>query len=311
MDRAHPDRPLTPNPQPPNPLPLTDRLLALVELPDSPRQAAIARAFQLFLFTHVAVRTLLWAQRADDWVVGRYLLAAVLVACAVVVWRLPARAHAAAAVALAALTIKLGASFPGTSNHFFLEYLCVALCVLCAPADAGERTLLLAAVRGLTLIVLFHSGLQKVLHATYFDAQFLGYEIGSKSAFAWLFGWLLPADELARLRALHPTALGNGPYAVRSVPVVLLANAIWAFEMLAPVFLVWRRTRVPAVFATIAVIVLIQAGARELMFGVLMINLLLLFLPTAVNSATLPGFLMLFAVLVAARAGLLPRFFFN
>lgn len=301
----------TNNLTPDNEQPAFPRVLALIDDADRAQQAALVRAFQLFLFAHVAVRTLLWALRADDWLVARYLMAGALALCAWVAWRAPAHAQAAAAAALGVLTIKLGASFPGTSNHFFIEWLCVALFVLCAADDAEERRLLLTAVRWLTVIVFFYSGLQKVLYGTYFDAQFLGYAIGSKPSFGWLFGWLVPADELARLRALHPTGVGSGPYAIRAPLAVLAANGVYLFEMLAPVFLVWRRTRALAAVATIAVVAAIELGARELMFGALFVNLLLLFFARPVNRTLLPAFLALFAVLVASRAGLLPRFWFN
>jgi len=287
------------------------RVLGLMDPVDPSAQDAIARAFQLFLLFHVAVRTLLWAERGDDWLVARWLLAVVLAACAVVAWRDPARARAAAALAWAVLTIKLVASFPGTSNHFFIEYLCVGLLVLCDPRDAGERTLLLAAARWLTVIVFFSSGLQKVLHGTYFDAQFLGFSISSKPSFAALFGWMVPAAEMERLLALRAVGPGAGPYAIQAPLAVMVSNATYLFELLAPAFLVLRRTRHAAALVTLAFVVAIEAGARELMFGALFVNLVLLFLDRPCNRTLLPLWAALFAVLIAVRIGLLPEFFFN
>ncbi len=287
------------------------RVLGLMDPVDPSAQDAIARAFQLFLLFHVAVRTLLWAERGDDWLAGRWLMAAVLAACAVVAWRDAARARAAASLAFAVLTIKLGASFPGTSNHFFIEYLCVGLLVLCDPRDAGERRLLLAAARWLALLVFFYSGLQKVLHGTYFDAQFLGFSISSKPSFAALFGWLVPDAEMERLRALRAIGPGAGPYAIQAPLAVLVSNATYLFELLAPLFLIARRTRLPAALVTLAFVVAIEVGARELMFGALFLNLILLFLDRPWNRTLLPLWAALFAVLIASRSGLLPRFFFN
>jgi hypothetical protein len=287
------------------------RVLSLTDDGDRAHHAAIVRAFTLFLLAHVTVRTLLWAHRADDWLAGRYLLAAGLAGCALLAWRRPERARAAATGAWALLAIKLVASFPITSNHFFIEFLCVALLVLCDPRDGAQRALLLEAARWLTVIVLFYTGLQKVLYGTYFDAQFLGLSIGHKPTFAWLFAWLVPADEIARLQALHPLAPGNGPFAIRSPLALAAANGVWLFEMLAAPALVWRRTRPIAAVAALVVVACIEAGARELLFGLVFVNLLLLFFAHPVNRTLLPASLGALAALVASRLGLLPRFFFN
>ena len=155
-------------------------------------QAAIVRAFTVFLLCHLVVRTLQWTLRADDWIPARVGMIAVLAVCAFVGWWWPERTRVAAAVALGLLAMKLVASFPTTSNHFFIEFLCLALVVLC-DADVGdERALLLSGARWLTVIVLFYSGVQKVLYGTYFGGQFLGLSIGHKPGLAWLFSQLLP-----------------------------------------------------------------------------------------------------------------------
>jgi len=289
---------------------LAARVLALADDADRAAQAPIARAFQLFLLLHVTTRTLLWALRAADRP-GRYLLAAGLAACGLAAWRVPRYARAATVVALAILTIKLADSFPTTSNHFFIEFLCIALLALCNIEQADERALLLSAARWLTLIVFFWSGMQKVLYGTYFDAAFLGFSISSKPSFAALFGWLVPSLEVARLQSLRPLGPGVGPFAIQAPLAVATANGVYLFEMLAPLLLVIRRTRMLAALATLGFVFCIEVGALELMFGALFLNLLLLFLPRPVNRMLLPGFAALYAVLVASRLGILPRFWFN
>jgi len=287
------------------------RVLSLTDDDDRSAQAAIVRAFTVFLLCHLVVRTLQWTMRADDWIPARVGMTAALAVCALVGWWWPARTRVAAAAALGLLAIKLVASFPTTSNHFFIEFLCLALVVLC-DADVGdERALLLSGARWLTVIVLFYSGVQKVLYGTYFDAQFLGLSIGHKPGLAWMFSQLLPADEMARLRALHPLAPGSGPYAIRSPLALLIANGVYVFEMATPVLLVWRRTRPYAAVAVLIVIACIEVGARELLFGVLFVNLLLLFFARPVNRTLLPASLAVLTFLAAVRVGLLPSFAFN
>ena len=290
---------------------LAARVLALTGDADRGGQAAIVRAFTLFLLAHVVVRTLQWTVEADDWLAARWLLTAALAGCALVAWRRPARARAAVTAAWVVLAVKFVATFPTTSNHFLIEFLCVGLVALCDPGDGDERALLLSGARWLTVIVFFYTGLQKVLYGTYFDAQFLGLTIGHKPSFAWLFGLVLPADELARLVALHPLAPGAGPFAIRSSLALAMSNAVWIFELVTPALLVWRRTRPWAATAAVVVISAIEAGARELLFGVLFVNLLLLFYARPVNRAVLPASLAILAVLAGVRLGLLPEFWFN
>ncbi|MGD9762298.1 MAG: hypothetical protein AB7V27_01095 [Candidatus Binatia bacterium] len=290
---------------------LADRILRLADDEDRSGHAAIARAFQLFVLMHVAVRTALWAGRGDTYVEGRLAMAGVLVICAAVAALDAPRARAAALIAMLVLALKLGASFPATSNHFFIEFLCVGLLALCDVENVEERALLLAGARWLTVIVLFYSGVQKLWHGAYFDAQFLGYSIGQRASFAWLFGWVVPSEEIARLQALHPPALDSGPYSIRSPFAVAISNAVYLFEIIAPILLIARRTRPYAAVAALSFVAAIEIGALELLFGALFVNLLLLFFTRAVNQALLPAFAALFTMLLASRIGVLPRFWFN
>lgn len=288
------------------------RLLALTDgVATADAQAAVARGFQLFVLLHVSARTLLWALKDDDHLALRLALPAGLALCFAAAALRPAWARRATLAALLLLSTKLFASFPSTSNHFFIEYCCVALLAFCDLSDAGERALALNAARWLMLIVLFWSGVQKVLYGTYFNAAFLGFSVAHKPSFEALFRWLLPADELARLQGLRATSVGAGPYAIASPLALLIANGSYLFEIVAPFLLLWRRTRPWAVLATVGFLVCIELGARELMFGALFVNLLLLFVPRPINRTLLPGFAALYAVLVASRLGLLPRFQFN
>lgn len=292
------------------------RVARLLALPggadDSAAAAPLARGFQLFLLLHVTVRTLLWAWKGEpDEMATRLVLPAGLAVCLVVAALRPAWARAATFGALLLLTVKFAGSFPTTSNHFFIEYCCVALLAFCDLRDAGERALALDAARWLLLIVLFWSGAQKVLAGTYFHGTFLAFSIATRPTFTNLFAWLMPADEIARLQATVPIRPGAGPFELRTPLALAVANATWMFEIVAPVLLVWRRTRVWAVLATVVFLLCVELAARELMFGALFANLLLLFLPWPLNRTLLPAFAAFYAVLIAVRLGYLPGFHFN
>ena len=288
---------------------LADRLLRLADADQRAVHADVLRAFQLLLLLHVTARAWLWALRAGDDLALRALFATALALCALL--GLSRRwARTATTSALVLLAIKLVGSFPSTSNHFFIEVLCVALVAFVGTESAPERILLLEALRWLTVIVLFYTGLQKVLYGTYFDGQFLGFAIATRPPFAALFGCIAPA-EVARLRALQPFDVGAGPFAIAAPLAVAAANAAYLFEILAPAALLVRRTRPYAVAAALAFVVVIEVAARELMFGVLFANLLLLFLAWPLNRTLLPAFALLYAVLLGSRLDLLPAVTFN
>jgi len=289
---------------------LVDRVLALTDDADRSGQAALVRAFQLFLLLHVTVRVWLWSlgDRANP--AFAFALAGALT-FALLLGLSRRWARAAAALAAAALAVKFVATFPAVSNHFFIEWLCIALLAAMNVAEPDERALFLQTARWVTVIVLFSTGLQKVLYGTYFDAQYLGFAMTDKASFVPVLQPLVPAGELARLLAIDHHGLGAGPFAVEAPLLVALANAVCLFELAAPVALVVRRTRPWAVLATALFTIAIQLGARELMFGALFINLLLLFLAWPLNRRLLPAFALLFAALLGVKLGLLRAVQFN
>ena len=89
---------------------------------------------------------------------------------------------------------------------------------------------------------------------------------------------------------------------------VALSNGVYLFEMLAGILLLIPRTRVVAAVASIGFVIMIQLGARELTFGALMVNRLLLSVPGPWIKRLLPAFLVFYLYLVAHELGFLPLF---
>ena len=80
-----------------------------------------------------------------------------------------------------------------------------------------------------------------------------------------------------------------------------MSNSVYVIEILAPVFLLLKRTRVFATIGFLFFMAAIQIGALELLFGLLMVNLLLLFLPREVNYRALPAATLCYLALFACR----------
>ena len=278
------------------------------------------RWFRAFVFMHMAVRSFLTLEldAAQHSGVGSFLLVLrVVIIMAAVAGLVPRFTMWSARIAGLLLLLEVAATIPFTANHVFLEFLVLALLALLDEREAREGELLLQAVRWLVVVLFFYTGLQKVLYGWYFDGQLLSYLAATEERFAYFFKHLIPTEELQRLISYNGKEvasgkfrpeLGSGPYRVDSLWFIIVSNGVYIFEMLAGVLLMVRKTRSWAVGASIVFVILIELGARELTFGALMINLLLLFSKRTWIKRLFVLFAMLYLYLAAAGAGWVPMF---
>jgi hypothetical protein len=287
-----------------------DRVLDLVaDAPGTPWSSAGLRALRTLLLVHAAVRTWSWVSLKSDMaplelaVVALYAAGISLAA----LLGLTARyARSGAVLATALLVAELYSSFPGTPNHVWLEFFCLAMFAAFDPDDPREGSLLLVTLRWMAVIVLFHTGLQKLLNGYYVGGEFLAWAVSVRDRFAGVFAAMLPADESARLTALDGATIGSGPYRTSALLFVAASNFVWVAELVLAVLLVVRRTRTAAALATIAFLAFIQLGAREILFALLITQLLALIPPGQWNrrTAALYGFFYLY--ILAYLAGIVP-----
>ena len=103
-----------------------------------------------------------------------------------------------------------------------------------------------------------------------------------------MFAWIVPPGELNRLKAIGSPVLGAGTYTVDGTVFLALSNLVYVVEMSLAAGLLWRRTRVPAIWMTLGLIVVVEVGARELFLGLLFCNLVLVLHPRDVGRRLLP-----------------------
>jgi len=166
-----------------------------------------------------------------------------------------------------------------------------------------DRALALQGLRWLAAIVLFHTGLQKLLYGHYFHGDFLAFMVGTQERFARLFQFLLPAAEVARLQAIDPWQTGAGPYRTGVAPFVVASNAVVLAELVIPALLIAPRTRLWGAAGAMALMAGIQLGALELGFAVLFLNLLLLSAPQRWARIGLPILAAMLLYALGAAAG--------
>jgi hypothetical protein len=198
--------------------------------------------------------------------------------------------------------------FPATGNHRYLELILCSLALLLDPRAEADRVPYLASLRWLVVVVLFYSGLQKLLHGYYFQGLYLAYATVEEH-FRPIVSWMVPAAEAARLYALQPT-VGSGPYLTGAPLLVAASNAVYVTEIGLAALLLVPRSRPLAVPLVMAFLVAVESAAREAFFGTLFVSGALLFRPGAANRAVVPVVALLMAALVLTGAGVLPRVVF-
>lgn len=280
----------------------------------------------LFLLMHMGARSLLTMPSSggayENGLYGLSIATAVL-GC------VPGLTRGATRLAFVLVLLQLLHSLPDSANHVFLETVLFFLFALLDPghpaegSGEGEAQLLMRGLRWYVIVFFAYTGIQKVLYGAYFDGQFLAYMAATEERFTLLFEPLLPAAELERLQAFNEAALPDGryqvatdagPYRVDAPLFVALSNLVYLFEIVAPILLLFRRTRSAAALSIIAFVVLIELGAREITFGMLMVQLSLIFMQGPWIRRLFPAFALGYLYLLLAEgggAGILPMFWYS
>jgi hypothetical protein len=257
-------------------------------------------AFQSLLV--LVIMTEHWSRVIRHWnLPGFFLVGSAVAVTALGGLVLLGRSRRIAFVGMALVVVSyLTIVFPGGGNHEYLELL---LCLLCAALDSGddkERLLMIDAVRWMTCVILFWSGVQKMVHGFYFEGEYLAYSV-SRDTYASVFSWLLPADELARLAAYDGSA-GTGPYVTQSRPFLLVSNLTCVLEItLAPLFLLRVTPRSCARCGSLLAV--IESAARELFFFFVLLNMLLLFVESDLNRRLIGPIAVILGCMLLVRMG--------
>jgi hypothetical protein len=252
------------------------------------------RTFRTVLFMIVA---------GEQYVHGETATAFVVLVCLAASFVRPL-ARVAVVVTLVLLArIALGL-FPGTANHLYLELIALGCLAIADPDDPADARLLLATLRWITVLVFFYTGLQKLLYGQYFDARFFAYYSTHYEHFRVLHGLLSEQDAAMLRRFAEDLRLGvedTGPYLVRSPALIALSNLAWMSELGTALLLFLPATRKWGVPFAILVMVGIESVARELLFGILMLDLILLFVKRDVGRYLVPSVAIVLLAIVAMK----------
>lgn len=280
-----------------------DRFLRRLEDDQAPPPSMI-RAFEIVLAALCA--TELWIDGGlQAWNTGSWL------------WLLPALSLFFAAAActtawrrtgFALLTASMAGAvwinFPTTGNHVYLGCFLCSLCAFLDPRQEEERRLLVRSLRWIGCVILFYAGVQKLIHGYYTNGLMPAFLL-HEHRFEQVFGLLLPASEAQRIGA-YDGLDGSGPYLVATPLWILASNLVWIFEIGLAVALFAERTRTIAIVLGIAFIAVIESGAREFVFGLIFVNLLLIHLRSDANRRYVPLAVLACLILLLIGTGWLP-----
>ena len=198
--------------------------------------------------------------------------------------------------------------FPLTGNHRYLELVFAVALAALDGRRPEHRDLELRVLRSMAILVLFYSGLQKLVWGYWTGGQYLAFAM-AREPFHRMLGWLAPAEELARL-ASYSGAIGDGPYLVHAPLLTLLANLVWIGEIGLAVALALEATRRLAWPLACLLVLGVALVSRELMFGVEFCSALTLFSPADRLTRWVLPIAALLGLLLLVRLGLLPEVLF-
>jgi hypothetical protein len=283
-----------------------DRILAIARDAGPSRAHDQIRAFRRVILLYGAARSWLWTSVPHSVSVFDVIVAVGLTICLLLSLRKETEIWSVR-LALPFVLLLVVVSFPTTPNHYYLELLAlILLSTIDGEGMEEQEKTVLAALRWVAAIVLFQTGLQKILYGLYFRGDIFAFLIGQDPRFATLFEHIVAPEEVARLASYDSLRTGAGPYRLDSLPVVAASNLTYAVELVLPPLMMLRATRRWAAWAAVAFVLLIQLGAREAGFAVVFSSLLLLFQPNAPLRRALPALAVVFALAIAAAHGLLP-----
>ncbi len=287
--------------------PVSDRVLAWVGGDDPATLAPKLLAFRRYVLLHLCVES--WFRYTVE-MPHRYpdiVFALLFTFCLGFGWSRRS-ARSAGKICFIFVLAQIVWWFPNTANHLYLEGVIVLLLALFDPDDPEEASLALHGLRWLPVLVLFYSGLKKLLYGYYFDGTFFGQMISSDKRFAEFFKLLLgPEEHLRLVRLFYPGEIGSGPYRIDAPIGYLLSNVTWLGEMLLPLGLLVPRLRRVALVLCFLLLLGIELAAREVFFGALFTSLLLLFAPRDLNRRLFPLFLLFLLWMLLVSMGVAPR----
>ncbi len=167
----------------------------------------------------------------------------------------------------------LMAGYPYTWNHTWLG--AVALLFLCLgdPDDEESCGLMLGGLRATLIYAMFGAAIQKILHGTYWRGEFLALQAPGMQNPWFVRDFLMTSADWALYS--NENAWQSGMRIAPNSPVLIFASIMTVVgELVAGVWMMFPRTRKPALVASVLLMLPIQIAAFEYLFLGILVTLL-------------------------------------
>lgn len=194
--------------------------------------------------------------------------------------------------------------FPARGNHAYLETIFFLMAALLDPVDEEEGRLYVRSILWIVCVIFFFAGVQKAVQGYYFQGQYLAYSV-SRVTYRPVLSPFLSSAEFERLVGLTGR-VGSGPYLISEPLFLAVSNLVWIGEILLVPLFIYPATRTLAMVGALLLIAAIEAGARELYFGLIYTNAILLLARTNLHRYVVVPIAILAFLMIGVRAGFLP-----
>jgi len=293
---------------------LSLRVLSLTSFRDSKELVTKINYFTYFLLMHLAFRE--WYRLTENISSDfRLAMGTIFSICFIASFFSKTR-FPALLFAFTAMIYKLIRIFPMNSNHFAIEFFCLTFILIThfslvaktSPQSDGDLDkidfqklqLLSQVLKWVPVIVLFGSGIQKMLHGTYFNGSFFAHYSSLNPDFASFFKLMYPDLIFSR----------SGPFLFHAFGLLLISNLVWISEILFAILTIIPRFRIIGLAGSAFVVLFIQIVAREFLLGFVFMSLLFLF-SEGLNKKIFPVFAILHIYFLASKLGWVWPIFFN
>ena len=148
------------------------------------------------------------------------------------------------------------------ANHWFLHVWFVGGAILFLRSNPAKQLQLIGLYQFMFLTMLFWTGLQKLLHGAWFQAEFIYASIAGGDPRFEVLPYLVGDSHLIDELKEMAQRTGSGPYRSDKLSLTLLSNSVWLLEVLLPVAMLVQRWRAFVLPCIVVFFVLMQVPLR-------------------------------------------------
>jgi hypothetical protein len=280
---------------------LFDNYLSLADERND-NQSSRLNNFNNFLLFHVTFRS--WMMYLDNQ--GRYSIIDFF--CPLILTFLftvfKKNGHKCTILAFLVYLIKFSSVFPTSPNHYYVElYFLFLFSIFNFRNSKNETNYLTNSLKLLFVIILFYTGIKKLLYGQYFRGEYLAYLISCDERFSSVFSYILSKKEMLSIK--------SGNYITGNYYFYLISNSIYLFEIIAPIILFFKKDHNYIKEMLIIFFITLFLISREFTFAAIFLQPFYLFFNTELEKVFNRVFMLIYILMLLPFISIIPMWTFN